>query len=127
MDDSWELLDIQTINIRKLRVAGLMSDEFHSDLPYNVRSSVERDVERVLLRKVLELAMGCEAVHEVSVEYPSSAWQHIKQDFAPQWFKNKFPVKYTTKTLCAEVCYPFINHELDPDAWAHTFLRSEGV
>ena len=49
--------------------------------------------------------------------YPTTMWEEFKRDFAPQWFKKRFPVKYsrdithhTTKHY--HVC-PHLNYKDD--------------
>ena len=30
---------------------------------------------------------------------PSNWWEHLKKEKAPKWFKEKYPVKFTSKTM----------------------------
>lgn len=34
---------------------------------------------------------------KLTLDVPSSWWQHLKQDCFPVWYKKKWPVKYITK------------------------------
>jgi hypothetical protein len=53
-----------------------------------------------------------------SMAFPTSWWQHLKRDYAPQWFLHRWPVKTTTWTLNAKAdmydMYPQANIPLNP-------------
>jgi len=55
--------------------------------------------EQICLR-VTALIVACmkkkEAIETDKYEIPSTWWEHFKRDVMPEWFQNKFPVKYKT-------------------------------
>jgi hypothetical protein len=34
----------------------------------------------------------------VTIKVPKTAWEHVKQEYAPEWFLKRWPVKYTEIT-----------------------------
>ena len=52
----------------------------------------------------------CSETHTVSVETPANVWEHLKQDYAPKWFKRRWPVKTVEKsdkvTFTQKAIYP---------------------
>jgi hypothetical protein len=59
----------------------------------------------------------------VSIEYPATWWQHLKQDHAPAWFTRRWPVRMTRRV--AEVnftrydTYPMADVPLPPDDFGY--------
>jgi hypothetical protein len=44
-----------------------------------------------------------------SHRYPADWWQAIKERFAPEWFKRRWPVRYIEITLTARELYPMLS------------------
>src|SRR5574344_2280378 len=66
-----------------------------------------RTISDVLIGKVIEASFEVlrDKIHEdrttVTFTYkvPSNWWEHLKMEKAPKWFKEKRPVKFTSKTM----------------------------
>jgi hypothetical protein len=41
------------------------------------------------------------------VRYPANWWEAVKQRFAPEWFKERWPVRETVIELVARELYPY--------------------
>jgi hypothetical protein len=48
------------------------------------------------------------------IRFPSDWWQAVKERFAPAWFRDRWPVKFTSVMASLEELYPNIRPEL-PD------------
>jgi hypothetical protein len=48
------------------------------------------------------------------VRYPADWWQSLKERFAPAWFRDRYPVRFTEVTASLEELYPEIEPAL-PD------------
>ena len=61
----------------------------------------------MFIGKVIEASFDVlrDKIHEdrttVTFTYkvPSNWWEHLKKEKAPKWFKKKYPVQFTTKTV----------------------------
>ena len=53
--------------------------------------------------------LASERLRELSVKYPADWWEAVKERFAPEWFKKRYPVKYTHTVLEARAVYPLIS------------------
>jgi hypothetical protein len=54
--------------------------------------------------------------------YPADWWEAVKERFAPEWFKRRWPVRYTMITLKARELYPLVSmphkeHTIVVDKW----------
>lgn len=47
-------------------------------------------------------------VKEIEAKYPTTWWDAVKERFAPEWFKRRWPVCYTHIKLTARELYPHI-------------------
>ena len=74
---------------------GKIEDEIVGQLAYNLRASV------VMERQ-----------NPYSYKVPISAWEFLKQDYAPKWFLKKWPVKYKVTTIDIKTIYPMIKTTL---------------
>ena len=75
------------------------------------RTSLEsleiRTMHDLFIGKIIEASFDVlrDKIHEdsttvtFSYKVPSSWVQHLKKDVAPKWFKQKYPVRFDTKTL----------------------------
>jgi hypothetical protein len=50
-----------------------------------------------------------EDLSRVSVMWPASWWQHVKQDLFPDWLKQKFPVQFRKVIYDARAYYPSVS------------------
>ena len=48
------------------------------------------------------------------IRYPADWWEDLKERFAPSWFLDKYPVKFTEVTASLEELYPDLDIAL-PD------------
>ncbi len=48
------------------------------------------------------------------IRYPSDWWQSVKERFAPAWFRDRYPVKFTEHTASLKELYPDVTPAL-PD------------
>jgi len=55
-----------------------------------------------------------ETLEYISVEYPTTWWEHVKQRFAPKWFKKIWPVRYGCAKLEARALYPKLSFPDEP-------------
>lgn len=42
------------------------------------------------------------------IRYPADWWQALKERFAPAWFRDRYPVKFTEHTISLREFYPHI-------------------
>lgn len=48
------------------------------------------------------------------IRYPETWWEAVKERFAPAWFRDRWPVRYTEITASLEELYPEVSAAL-PD------------
>ena len=62
---------------------------------------------------------------EVEYKWPATWWDATKERFAPDWFKKRWPVKYTGKKINAFVLYPELSVQLPRESqWVHWEVRN---
>ena len=54
----------------------------------------------------LSAYVACSDEKEFNEVIPLNAWEHLKKDYAPKWFKRKYPVKYQTIKFAAKEVFP---------------------
>lgn len=71
-----------------------VQDQLIDELQYRLTATVleEKLVEKEHSAEVTAHAVAV-AIAEATTEYPSSWWQHFKQDHFPGWMKRRWPVK----------------------------------
>ena len=42
------------------------------------------------------------------IAYPTTWWEHLKERFAPKWFLERWPIKWTVHQYRADALYPSI-------------------
>jgi hypothetical protein len=66
--------------------------------------------------------------NETQMIYPKNIWQFFKQEYFPQWLKNKFPVKYTNLKVVFErrAIFPkFMKASPDYSIIEHIYVTEE--
>ena len=81
---------------RSLSLEALQFPEFQSMIDYELDALIVR----------LTAFMACSDEKTFYELYPETAWEHVKKDYAPEWFKRKFPVKYAYITFKAKEAFP---------------------
>jgi hypothetical protein len=51
----------------------------------------------------------CSDNTSVILPYPESAWQHIKLQYAPKWFVQKYPVKFKKFEIVVNETFPHLS------------------
>ena len=54
---------------------------------------------------------------------PSSAWQHFKHQYFPEWLKKKFPVKHNTVTITGEMIFPHYKRVLSDTELGRGYVK----
>jgi hypothetical protein len=85
---------------------------------------IVRELVCTLNAKVYAETLGAVIVpHEIDL--PLNAWHMFKRDYAPHWFKKRFPVKFITKQIDVpvrfEVAYP---DYVSPNNLPYTIIRT---
>lgn len=60
-----------------------------------------------LVRTVMVMVLGLSAPQTVTYKTPASWWQMLKRDYAPKWFKSKFPVRENIDVVEIKDIFPF--------------------
>jgi len=108
-------MDYKKVKLEKFKLAAmqylpdelLCGEEPHIDV--SIWSKFFSD--QIILR-ITKAIWGREA-QEKEVRYPLDWWEAIKERWAPQWFKDRWPVEYVIEKLTARELYPemrFSNH-----------------
>jgi hypothetical protein len=81
------------LNIEKFAAQVYFNNELIQDYPYSleVQSILVSELEAVALR--IQTYVACSSEKIIKINSPATAWQHIKQDYAPKWFLKKYPVE----------------------------------
>jgi len=58
----------------------------------------------------------------IEVPFPDGVWQHIKQEYFPNWLLNKYPVHYKYITVKAKEVFPHLSY-LAHNKARHLHLR----
>lgn len=78
------------------------------NLGHTALESLEiRTMNDIFIGKVIEASFEVlrDKIHEdrttltFTYEVPSNWWEHLKMEKAPKWFKEKYPVQFTPKTV----------------------------
>lgn len=67
------------------------------------------------IRQMIAHILEHENPKELTYTFPTNWFQHLKQDYFPMWFINRYPVKYHVETVCIHETYPFPNVKLERD------------
>lgn len=78
----------------------------------------------VTLRTELYGEQLARATAEEHLEFPVTWWQHLKHDYAPDWFLARWPVKTKTWSLTVTAnkwrIYPYIEKPLPVQDWGRS-------
>lgn len=55
-----------------------------------------------------------ESMTKIKISYPSTWWQHVKQDLFPNWLKSRYPVVYKDEIIDSRVAYTKISMPNQP-------------
>lgn len=61
------------------------------------------------------------------IRYPENWWEAVKERFAPCWFRDMFPVRFTEITASLEELYPEVQPELPDKRPVMKFFVSERI
>ena len=86
----------------------------------DMRLVSDNDIYTNSIIKYLSFYLFANKVHDEECEatvrvYPATMWEELKRDFAPEWLKRKFPVRYSRDitqhtNIHNHVC-PHLNHK----------------
>jgi hypothetical protein len=63
-----------------------------------------------------------------TIEYPSSPWQHLKQQYAPQWALKRWPVRMEEKQIRVSVHHHFVCPHASPkDKYPNDHMNWMGI
>lgn len=88
-----------------LRVEALTAQYLHQS--GRTSGSFTLDAQEVAngLLYTLEAHFRTASIEQYHLDVPLNAWQHLKRDFAPAWFKRLFPVKFQRHHLSVKAIY----------------------
>jgi len=89
--------DFVEIELNALKFASMEHIPF--EIIANCRIDEHKDIcsERLIRRLVAYIfSRKCQ---RVEIKYPLTAWDHIKQDYFPEYLKSKFPPKYQVEVF----------------------------
>jgi len=95
--------------LEKLKVSVL------SELPHNINDAQIKDVGATIAgeaNKYIHFSFniwGKEINKDLSI--PTTAWQRIKKDYAPNWFLRRFPVEHETNEVILRKLWPDIDFD----------------
>lgn len=72
------------------------------------------EMEQQLVLTLHASIYGKDYPHRHVIRYPENWWEAVKERFAPCWFRDMFPVRFTEITASLEELYPEVQPEL-PD------------
>lgn len=61
------------------------------------------------LIRSLEVRLASQEVGRFEFRAPADWWQHVKERFAPAWFKTRYPVQYRVEKINVTALYPNIS------------------
>ena len=64
--------------------------------------------------------------HQKNIKFkmPATPWQLFKRKYFPQWFINKFPIKYVEFIIDAKLIYPYLKVNIPKDSGKFVLLFS---
>ena len=133
-----ELVARQEISLIKTRkyMAGLLDDKLGETSKASLRVDVEPSIEYLGRKMMVSFDVLANKIVEdkypVYYRYrvPSSWWQMLKRDKLPRWFRRRYPVEFTDKTVKRTVHftryaeYPMANLAIPKDT--HFFRANLG-
>ena len=75
---------------------------------------VDKAAAMILNRVVVKVhgyVWGKESVHQSTVHYPKTWWQHFKKTFAPMWALRRWPVQHESISVDCTAIYPTLKIE----------------
>lgn len=96
--DSTELL-IRTLEARKYTLRQVLSQQVLDHLGIDVATDHLYDQIAVTLAMTMYGERAAKAEAEETMAFPTTWWQHLKLQYAPEWFKARWPVKTDTWRL----------------------------
>lgn len=111
-----------TLNVEKVaQMASIDLDVIDNCM--GIDSMLEYETSAMLLR--LNAFVACSDEKTFYELYPKTAWEHIKEDYAPKWFKRKFPIKYAHITFKAKEAFPeySVLNNVDGKVKRHLHIR----
>ena len=125
MREDWagdsEEVQYKTISLEKFKLAALQY------LPEEILCGEEPKIDISLWSghfagqlsvRIVKTIWGRE-MQEKEIQYPSNWWEAVKERWAPQWIKDRWPIGYTTERLTARELYP---HMIFPDRSNRTIV-----
>jgi hypothetical protein len=67
---------------------------------------------------------GQTGLTEYEIRYPADWWQAVKGRFAPDWFKRRYPIKYTEHHIRVDAVYPELSKRLNLPKEPHRLILS---
>lgn len=90
------------------------------DLDILCDTMIEYETESLVLR-LKRFVYTSEEV-DIEVPVPISAWEHVKKEYAPAWFLDRWPIKNKNITVKAKEAFPHLSY-LTHNKARHLHLR----
>ena len=93
-----DMVQMDRITLEKIQfgIQQMVSRALMDDMRYE--SVADITTQSIIQRLTLYLwgnKVNEEEYDDVVRVYPATMWEELKRDFAPQWWKKRFPVRYT--------------------------------
>ena len=94
------------LDINKIAISKSISNELLLELgdSADLQAFFDETVQNLVIRLTSKVA--CSPKKTVSTRVPASAWDYIKQNYAPAWFKSRYPVEYVVVEFSAMEIFP---------------------
>lgn len=71
-------------------------------------NEIKDNIKHEMLLELRAYIYGYDHPEEHIISYPENWWEAVKERFAPSWFRDKYPVRFTAHTATLEEIFPDI-------------------
>lgn len=98
-DDMYTPFDYETIDLERIEFG--LTQEIDTKMVANLNLSSDVYLSRLRDRIIFEVRgyVWGKQIDKTEIEYPLGWWQALRERFAPQWAKDRWPIKYKTITV----------------------------
>lgn len=118
-----EYIELQAKDYAARVEIDMRETEFCSNGKYEV---IRDEARRRLIHELRVRVFGKRHPEKTVVRYPADWWEAVKERFAPAWFLNRYPVRFTEVTATLDEMYPHLSQSIPKEevVW-HFHVRKE--
>lgn len=114
---------MQETQLDLIKIAGrkMFSDVFANEANVDVYHNALLSIRELY---VSGRVYGQRNLTEYEFKYPADWWQAVKERFAPDWLKRRYPVRYIEHHITVDAVYPELSKRLKLPKEPHKLILS---